>query len=153
LLKSTTKNGLSYARQAWFSNGSTAVAKFAVSTTEPDKYITVFDKLVDSVKSNGFTADEVANMKQTYLTQFYYKQETNNAQASSLALNEVLFNNWHRSLNLVADVKKLTVNDVSDAFRKYIGNTIWVYQGDPKKVNPLNYTNGTLKKGDNGVAN
>ena len=152
-LEVRTKNGLSYAPQAWFSNGSTAVAKFAVSTTEPDKYITVFDKLVDSVKSNGFTADEVANMKQTYLTQFYYKQETNNAQASSLALNEVLFNNWHRSLNLVADVKKLTVNDVSDAFRKYIGNTIWVYQGDPKKVNPLNYTNGTLKKGDNGVAN
>ncbi len=151
-LEIRTKNGLSYAPQAWFSNGSLAVARFAVSTTQPDKYITVFDKLVDSVKTTGFKPDEVANMKVTYLTQFYYKQETNSAQASSLAGNEVLFNNWRRSLTLVNDVKKLTVDEVNDAFRKYIGNIVWVYQGDPKKVTPVNYINGTLHKADNPVS-
>lgn len=151
-LEVRTNNGLSYAPQAWFSNGSTAVAKFAVSTTEPDKYIKVFDKLVDTIKTSGFNAAEVADMKITYLTGFYYKQETNSAQASSLAANEVLFNNWHRSLTLVNDIKKLTVDDVSDAFRKYIGNIVWVYQGDPKKVTPINYINGTLKKPDNPVS-
>lgn len=150
-LEVRTNNGLSYAPQAWFNNGSTAVAKFAVSTTQPDKYIEVFDKLVDKIKTEGFKPEEVADMKVTYLTGFYYRQETNYAQATSLASNEVLFNNWHRSLTLVDDVKKLTVNDVSDAFRKYIGNIVWVYQGDPKKVNPLNYTSG-LKKPDNPVS-
>lgn len=149
-LEVRTNNGLSYAPQAWFSNGSTAVAKFSVSTTQPDKYIEVFDKLVDKIKTEGFKADEVADMKVTYLTGFYYRQETNYAQATSLASSEVLFNNWHRSLTLVDDVKKLTVNDISDAFRKYIGNIVWVYQGDPKKVNPQNYTSG-LKKPDNPV--
>lgn len=147
-----TNNGLSYAPQAWFSNGSIAVAKFAVSTTQPDKYIAVFDKLVDKVKTEGFKPEEVADMKVTYLTGFYYKQETNSAQAASLASSEVLFNNWHRSLNLLNDVKKLTTEEVSDAFRRYIGNMVWVYQGDPKKVNPLNFTNGTLHKGDNPVS-
>lgn len=147
-----TNNGLSYAPQAWFDVGATAVAKFSVSTTQPDKYIAVFDKLVDKVKTEGFTADEVANMKVTYLTGFYYKQETNYAQATSLAFNELLFNDWKRSLTLITDIKKLTVNDVSDAFRKYIGSIIWVYQGDPKKVNAVNYTNGTLKKNDNPVS-
>ena len=151
-LEVRTNNGLSYAPQAGFSQGSTSVAKFAVSTTDPDKYITVFDKLVDKVKNEGFTKDEVVDMKVTYLTGFYYKQETNAAQASSLAANEVLFNNWQRSLTLVTDVKKLSVNDVSDAFRKYIGNIVWVYQGNPKKVNPLNFTNGTLHKADNPVS-
>ena len=147
-----TNNGLSYAPQAWFNYGSVAVAKFSVSTTQPDKYIAVFDKLVDKVKTEGFTAEEVADMKVTYLTGFYYRQETNSAQAASLATNEVLFNNWRRSLTLMDDVKKLTVEEVSDAFRKYIGNMVWVYQGDPKKVNPLNYTNGTLHKADNPVS-
>jgi predicted Zn-dependent peptidase len=147
-----TNNGLSYAPQAWFSNGTLAVAKFSVSTTEPDKYITVFDKLVDKVKTEGFNAEEVADMKVTYLTGFYYKQETNSAQAASLVSNEVLFNNWHRSLTLVSDVKKLTAEQVSDAFRKYIGNVVWVYQGDPKKVDPLKFTNGTLRKADNPVS-
>ena len=146
-----TNNGLSYAPQSGFSVGATSVAKFAVSTTQPDKYIAVFDKLVDKIKREGFMADEVANMKVTYLTSFYYKNETNTAQAGSIVANEVLHNNWKRSLTLAEDVKKLTPTQVSDAFRKYIGNIIWVYQGDTKKVNPLLYTNGTLHKADNPV--
>lgn len=147
-----TNNGLSYAPSAWFSSGATSVARVSVSTTQPDKYIAVFDKLVDKVKTQGFNAAEVADMKVTYLTSFYYKNETNNAQASSIASNEVLHNNWKRSITLVNDVKKLTPEQVSDAFRKYIGNIVWVYQGDTKKVNPLLYTNGTLNKGDNSVS-
>jgi zinc protease len=139
-----TNNGLSYAPQAWFSAGAMSVAKFSVSTTQPDKYIAVFDTLVDKVKTEGFKADEVANMKVTYLTGFYYKNETNYAQASSIATNEVVYGDWKQ---------KLTPDQVSDAFRKYIGNIIWVYQGDTKKVNPLLFTNGTIKKGDNPVSN
>lgn len=148
-----TNNGLSYAPQAWFSYGATSVAKFSVSTTQPDKYIAVFDKLVDKIKTDGFKADEVADMKVSYLTGFYYRQETNGAQAASLATNEIIFNNWRRSYTLVDDVKKLTVEEVSDAFRKYIGNIVWVYQGDPKKVDPLKYINGTIDKGVGGVNN
>ncbi|MDB5006439.1 MAG: insulinase family protein [Mucilaginibacter sp.] len=146
-----TKNGLSYAPQAWFSTGTTSVAKFAVSTTQPDKYIAVFDKLVDSTKSHGFTAAELADMKVTYLTGFYYKNETNVAQASSIAANEVLHDDWKRSLTLMDDIKKLTLEDVNTAFRNYIGNIVWVYQGDTKKVNPILFTNGTIKKPDNPV--
>ncbi|RZA00066.1 MAG: insulinase family protein [Sphingobacteriaceae bacterium] len=147
-----TKNALSYAPQAWFSTGATAVARVSVSTTEPNKYIAVFDKLVDSIKTRGFKAEEVANMKVTYLTGFYYKNETNSAQATSIAFNEVLHNNWKRSLTLVNDVKKLTVDDINTAFRNYIGNTTWVYQGDTKKVNPVLFINGTLKKAENGIS-
>jgi zinc protease len=148
-----TNNGLSYAPQAWFSVGSTSVAKFAVSTTMPDKYIAVFDKLVDSTKKHGFTAAELADMKVTYLTGFYYKNETNAAQAGSIAANEVLHGDWKRSLTLVDDVKKITLTDINNAFSKYIGNIIWVYQGDTKQVHPKLFTNGTLGTGDNPVSN
>lgn len=55
-------------------------------------------------------------------------------------------------LTMVDDVKKLTLEEVSDAFRKYINNIVWVYQGDPKKVNQVLYINGTLNKGDNPVS-
>ena len=151
-LEVRTNNGLSYAPYTYFSVGSTSVSKFTVSTTQPDKYIAVFDQLVDKVKTDGFTAEEVANMKTSYLTGFYAKQETNTAQAGALVFNEVLFNNWRRSLTLMTDIKKLTAAEVSDAFRKYIGNIIWVYQGDPKKVTPINYINGTLHKADNPVS-
>lgn len=151
-LEVRTNNGLSYAPQAWFSTGNTATARFSVSTTQPDKYIAVFDKLVDKVKTEGFKPEEVADMKVTYLTGFYYKNETNQAQATSMVSNEVLHNNWMRSVTLVDDIKKLTPEQVSNAFRKYIGSIIWVYQGDPAKVNPLLFTNGTLDKGGSPVS-
>ncbi|MHB8209456.1 M16 family metallopeptidase [Mucilaginibacter sp.] len=148
-----TNNGLSYAPQAWFSPGSISVAKFSVSTTQPNKYIAVFDKLVDSTKRNGFTAAELADKKVAYLTGFYYKNETNGAQAGSIVANEVLFNDWRRSLTLIDNVKKVTLNDINNAFVKYIGNIVWVYQGDTKKVDPILYKNGTLHTGDNPVNN
>ncbi|QKJ31645.1 insulinase family protein [Mucilaginibacter mali] len=146
-----TNNGLSYAPQVRFAVGATSVTKINVSTTQPDKYIAVFDKLVDKTKSGGFTEDEVKNMKASYLTGVYYRNETNTAQASALASNELLFNDWKRTNNLVDHIKKLTPAQISDAFRKYIGNIMWVYQGDPKKVTPTLFTNGTLHKGDNPV--
>ena len=148
-----TNNGLSYAPQAWFSVGATSVAKFSVSTTMPDKYIAVFDKLVDSTKKHGFTAAELADMKTRYLTVFYYNNETNSAQAASIASNQVLHGDWRKSLTLVDDVKKVTLEDINNAFVKYINNIVWVYQGDPKKVNQVLYTNGTLHTNDNPVAN
>ncbi len=152
-LEVRTNNGLSYAPQASFSVGSTSVAKFGVSTTQPDKYIAVFDKLVDSTKKHGFTADELANMKITYLTGFYYKNETNSAQAASIAANEVLHGDWKKSMTLVDDVKNITLDDINSAFNKYIGNIVWVYQGDPKKVTPTLYINGTIKGNDSPVGN
>lgn len=148
-----TNNGLSYAPGAYFSGGATSSARFVVSTTQPDAYIKVFDQLVERIKTGGFTEAEVKDMKITYLTNFYYKQETNSAQAASIAANEVLHDNWKRSLTMVDDVKKLTTDDVNNAFRKYIGNVSWVYQGDTKKVNPILFINGTIKKPDNPVSN
>jgi len=147
-----TKNGLSYAPQAWFSPGSTAVAKFSVSTTQPNKYIAVFDKLVDSTKKHGFNIAELADMKVSYLTGFYYKNETNTAQASSLAANEVLHGDWKRALTLLDNVNKVTLQDIDNAFNKYIGNIVWVYQGDTKKVDPTLYKNGTMHQADNPVS-
>jgi len=148
-----TNSGLSYAPGAYFSGGATSSARFVVSTTQPDAYIKVFDQLVERIKTGGFTEAEVKDMKTTYLTSFYYKQETNSAQAASIAANEVLHDNWKRSLTMVDDVKKLTTDDVNNAFRKYIGNVSWVYQGDTKKVNPILFINGTIKKPDNPVSN
>jgi zinc protease len=57
----------------------------------------VFDKLVDKVKTEGFKTDEVADMKVTYLTGFYYKNETNQAQASNQRVPQV---HWQHCLGL-----------------------------------------------------
>ncbi len=137
-----TKNGLSYAPQSWFDGGANSSAVIQVSTTEPNKYIDVVKGLIDRTKKEGFTDDELRNVKTQYLTGFFYRQETNGAQASSLAANEVLHNNWKRALTLSDDMKKVTLSELNAAFSKYIGNMVWAYQGDPSKATPTAFTGG-----------
>src|SRR5450432_1616351 len=76
-------NGLSYAPQVGFSGGLTPYTIFRVSTTKPDNYIQVINKLVDKTHAEGFSPEEVKNSKTGYVTKFYYRMETNAAQASS----------------------------------------------------------------------
>ena len=75
-----------------------------------------------------------------YVTGFYSKMETNAAQAASLAANEILFNDWKRSLRINEDLKKVTAEDVGKAFNKYLQEITWVYQGDTSKVSPAMFT-------------
>src|SRR5215210_2012197 len=138
-LEVRTNNGLSYAPQTYFSGGLTPSANIVVSTTDPNKYIQVLNKLLDKTKK-GFTEDEVKNMKTTYITREYYKQETNAAQANSLAANEVIHNNWRRAIKLNEELKNITAKDVTAAFNKYVTHMSWVYQGDPAKVDSKLYT-------------
>ncbi len=141
-LEVRTNNGLSYAPYAYVDGGLSASTNVYVTTKEPDKYIAVMNALINKTKSKGFTEDEVKNGKTYFVTSFFYKQETNSAQAASLAANEVLHNNWKRSLTISDDMKKLKTSDLNKAFNKYFGNITWVYQGDDTKVNAELYKKG-----------
>jgi predicted Zn-dependent peptidase len=139
-LEVRTNNGLSYAPNAYFMEGATSVTYAAVSTTDPNKYITVFNKLVDRTKKEGFTDAEVKNEVNGYSTRIFYRQETNGAQAFSYAANEVMFGDWRRALTMKNELATLTTAQVNEAFRKYFGKMNWVYMGNTAKVNPALYT-------------
>lgn len=139
-LEVRSKNGLSYAPGAYFEGNSTSVTNVSVSTTEPNKYIAVFNGLVDKIRKEGFTNEEVKNELTTYSTRIFYRQETNGAQASSYAVNEVLFGNWRRAITMKNDLSGLTTAQVNEAFRKYFTKMNWVYMGNPAQVNPTLYT-------------
>jgi predicted Zn-dependent peptidase len=139
-LEVRSKNGLSYAPGAWLSQGNTTYSNIYVTTTEPNKYIAVARQLIDKIKKEGFTEEELKNIKTQYLTHVYYRQETNDAQAGSLAFNEVVHGDWRRANTIKDDVKKVTLEEMNNAFKKYISNITWSYQGDPKQVTPALYT-------------
>jgi predicted Zn-dependent peptidase len=139
-LEVRSKNGLSYAPGAYFEGNSTSVTNVSVSTTEPNKYINVFNGLVDKIKKEGFNNEEVKNEINTYSTRIYYRQETNGAQAATYAANEVLFGDWRRANTMKNELASLTTAKVNDAFRKYFTKMSWVYMGNPAKVNSALFT-------------
>jgi predicted Zn-dependent peptidase len=142
-LEVRTNNGLSYAPGSWFDGGASASANISVSTTNPDKYIGVLKALIDKTKKDGFTADELKNIKTGYLTGFFYRQETNSAEAGSFVVNEVLHNNWKRALTISDDMKKVNLNQLNGVFKKYMTNLVWAYQGDPSKATTSLFTGNT----------
>lgn len=154
-LEVRTNNGLSYAPQSRFNGGLSPYSVIQVSTTNPDKYKAVIDQVIVKAHNEGFTPEEVKNSKTGYITSFYYKMETNSAQAASLASNEVLFNDWHRSITINDDLKKVSPEDVNKAFNKYVKDVTWVYQGDTSKVTSLLYTTApsNSKLPDNKMSN
>jgi zinc protease len=135
-----SKHGLSYAPRISFPTHSVSYSSISVSTTEPDKYIALVRMLIDSIKQNGFTPKELKDKKTGYLTQTYMARETNEEIAASLTVNEVIHGNWTRSLTLKEDIKKVTLGQINDSFKKYIDNISWVYHGDVKKVTPVLFT-------------
>jgi zinc protease len=135
-----SNQGLSYAPGAWFSGGLTPYANIYVTTTEPDKYVAVARNLIDKIKKEGFTASELKNQQTGYVTNVYYRQETNREQAASLATNEVVHGNWKRALTIKDEMKKVSLNDLNRVFNKYITHITWAYQGDPKKVTQALFT-------------
>jgi zinc protease len=150
-----TNNGLSYAPSARFVNGLSPYTQISVTTKNPDKFIEVNNKLLDKTHAEGFTAEDVKNAKTGFVTSFYSTMETNAAQASSLAGNEILFNDWRRSVRINEDMKKINREEVSKSFNKYIKDFTWVYQGDTSKVNPALYSAMPVnqKLPDNKVSN
>jgi zinc protease len=134
-----TNNGLSYAPGAWFSGGLSPYSVVSVSTTEPNKYVIATRQLIDKIRRDGFTEDELRNIKTGYLTGVYYRQETNSAQAFSLAQNEVIHGNWKRAVTIKDDMKNVNLTDLNRVFSKYMTSLSWVFQGDPKKADEKLY--------------
>jgi len=133
-LEVRSKNGLSYAPRVSFQQGKTPYTNISVSTTDPDKYIAVARNLIDKIKKEGFSEEELKSEKTGYLTNLYYRQETNEEQSAVLANNEIINGDWKRSVNIKKDMNSVTLDQINNVFAKYIGNITWVYQGDPKKV-------------------
>lgn len=139
-LEVRTNNGLSYAPSAYMSFGLTPYSIMYVTTKDPDKYIAVARNLVDKIKNEGFPADDVQNMKNTYATYQYYDNETNASLCSLVAENELNQGDWRKAFSLKEDLHPVTPADVNRVFNKYVGNFTWVYQGDTTQVKPALYT-------------
>lgn len=108
-------------------------------------------QLIEKLKKEGFSEEELKNQKTGYITNVYYGQETNSAQAASLAQNEVVHENWRRANTIKDDMKNVTLNDLNRMFNKYISNITWAYQGDPKKVDAKLFTQKDAPKNNKDV--
>jgi len=127
-----TKRNLSYAPQAYMTRLKIPYSIIYVTTTDPNAAIKVMIDEIKKIKKEGFTAKELKDKKETYLTQYYMQMETNASQASNLGRNEIL-TSWQDLDEFVKEVNELTLEDINSTFDNYANGIKWTYLG--KKEN------------------
>jgi len=131
-----TKRNLSYAPAAYMRTSLINSATLYVTTTQPNTTAKVMIDEINSVRTNGFSDKEVREKKNEFLTAYYMQQESNAAQAQSLAGAQVLFGNWKRAITVNDEINALTLRDVNGAMKTSIKAIKWVYLGKPEQANP-----------------
>lgn len=135
-----TKRGLSYAPAA-FMNGNAITnpySEFYITTDHPKDAIQVMVDIINEVRKNGFTDEELKGSKDSYLTRNFIRLET----ASNQSLN---IGRWELRGNMKAFdefekmVDAVSLQDINRVFTGNTGTIKWTYLGDPAQVSPEDF--------------
>lgn len=135
-----SKRGLSYAPAAYM-NGSAITnpySVFYITTDHPKDAIQVMVDIINDVRKNGFTEEELKGSKDSYITTHFMRLET----ASNQSLN---IGRWELRGNIKAFdefeklVNAVSIQDVNRVFTSNTGTIKWTYLGDRTKVTPEDF--------------
>ena len=73
-------------------------------------------------------------MTAQFLTTYYIGQETNAAQAASMAQYELIGGGWRNSLQFLEKLRAVTPTDVQRVSQKYMRNIRFVVLGNPSQI-------------------
>ncbi len=135
-----TKRNLSYAPGANMSALATPYCILYVSTTDPNQSADVMMTELAKIRKIGFSEKELTDIKSMYLTEYYMRNETNDAQSLLLGESEIISGDWSVADNLVNDVYSLSLNDINSVVRKYADKIKWTYIGDKSIVDEKIFT-------------
>jgi len=83
---------------------------------------------IDKLRTEGFTAKELEDIQQSFLTNHYMGLETMAAQTGNLGLAE-LKGNWKIAEEFASIVNDVSLDDINKAIKKYSEVISWTYLG------------------------
>lgn len=134
-LELRTNRSLSYAPAAFYSSGvlGNPYNVIYISTQKPEEAMKVMVDIINDVKKNGFTADELKNKQQKFLTNYYMGLETSASQSSKLGIYELL-GGYEMADEFTNTVNATNLTDINRVFDKYTKAIKWVYLGKQDDV-------------------
>ncbi len=110
-----------------------------LTTVTPDKTIQAIIDEIKKARKLGFSADELQQAKDQYISNYYLNHESNESIAKSIGMSE-MNDAWEDSENLYATINNLLLNDVNAALRKYIKGFRFYYSGNKDEANEIIFT-------------
>jgi zinc protease len=125
------KRNLSYGADANLLALGSNAGNFTVTTQKPNETVRVMFEQIDFLQRQIIREEPLGNIVSGFLTQFYTKLETNDAQAARLGEYELLGGGWRRALTWLDEVRKVKPEDINRVAKTYLRNFHFAAIGNP----------------------
>jgi len=132
LVYQTVRNELqlSYAPDASMNNFAANTAHISVSTTDPNKAISVMRQQIKRLQEGTLNEEVIDEISAFFLTRHYIGQETSGAQAGELAQYELIGSGWRNAFEFMKGVRAVKATDVREVANRYMKNLRFTYLGN-----------------------
>lgn len=134
-----TKRSLSYAPSSFYRTNFSNYGAIYVTAVDPDTTIKVMRAELEKLKNNQISDIELRNKVRQFITFYYLGNETNQAQANSLAFYELSGIGYADAKNFLSHINKITPQDIQTVAQKYLKNLQFVLIGNPKSLEVSNF--------------
>ncbi|HTI58196.1 pitrilysin family protein [Mucilaginibacter sp.] len=129
-----TRLHLSYDPGAETVNQLMPFAIMSVSTSSPKEAVKAMTEALNLERNSRVTPEGLTELKSSYITGYFMKEQSSSAITESLGQAEVL-GGWETAENLPDLVNKVTAEQISGAINKYIAGLRWAYLGNADQAN------------------
>jgi zinc protease len=129
-----SRRNLSYDVEAQFVERANAVGGLYVTTVDPNAVLRIMRYELSTLQTERVDADNLKRLEQQFLTEYFMKNETNADQANVLARAEVFEGDFRAADRFMANLQRVTPEDVQRVARQYLKDFRFAYIGDAAKL-------------------
>ncbi len=134
------KRNLSYAPDAFLRSQGANIGGIYVTAVDANQAVRVMLSEISKMQREPVSGDDITGAIAQFLTTYYIGQETNAAQAGSLAEYELIGGGWRNSLLFLEKLRTVTPADVQRVSQKYMRNIRFVVLGNPNQIDKTIFT-------------
>lgn len=129
-----SRRNLSYDVEAQFVERANAVGGLYVTTVDPNAVLRIMRYELSTLQTERVDADNLKRLEQQFITEYFMKNETNADQANVLARAEVFEGDYRAADRFMANLQRVTPEDVQRVARQYLKDFRFAYIGDAAKL-------------------
>jgi zinc protease len=126
------KRNLSYGADATLLSNQANSAYLSVTTQKPNETMRVMFGQIEFLQTRLIPKEGLRAIVAGFLTKYYTKLETNDAQAARLAEYELEGGGWRRLETWISEVNRVSADDINRVSRTYLKNFHFAVAGNPK---------------------
>ena len=128
------KRNLSYAPDAFLKTQAANIGGIYVTAVDANQAVRVMLNEITRLQREPVSKDDITAVIAQFLTTYYIGQETNAAQAASMAQYELIGGGWRNSLQFLEKLRAVAPADVQRVSQKYMRNIRFVVLGNPSQI-------------------